>query len=802
MDKIFVSIACYMDKDLINTINDCFNKAKNSKNIIIGICLQYDTDDEFFKEYENHPQIKIKKMHYKEAKGPMYARYFCTKLVTDELYFLQIDCHTRFYQDWDVIIINELKKCEILHDKCVISHYPLNIKNMHDENNKKKIGLIRTFRYIGVDAIKSHGSIDNIPNEPKQSFGIMAAMIFMRSSALREVPYDIKTYHGYHSEEQFYYSARLYTNGYNCYTPTQHILAMEYCTNRDRLTVQSKIHLATDSNVWNQRTWRKCKYYLRLDTLENVNYQEYIDDILENKTLYGLGNNRSIIDFYKMTNIHNKLLELFPFYKKYVNFKFHKDFNHMLEINNPGKKIGIVTQNTPNLINSYYKNIRQNHLMYCNKHDYTYYSFYENLAEDVNKGESPKTCWSKVKACLNVVKNHDYIMWMDADAIFANQNIKIEDRINKYPEKDYYLSKDPKTHFINSGVMIWKNSKESIDMLNRWWNMEHISYGKGGDQIPLGNFLRTNNEYSKYWHHYEERELNCYPTNYHSYDYIIHFMGIKSKININNRVIKFNNLLKFEKDNSNIYISLTCNSENYDKIDLIINNLMNNTVKPYKIILSIYENDYKLNKDLLNDKLNNYIKSNIIFINTIKIDYGPLLKYIGIIKYVDDNKLIEKGNFGVIIIKENLYYDNYLIEEYLNYNLNNNRSILTFYHMSNIKVKINNNNTLMIKSADSIFLPKYFFTINCNPSFDELINNIIKDNQNIIYNDDELLSAYSFIKHIDKISLNSKIKSNKRTCYKYAYDIKNINVNNISNILENFNKYYSYDKYSNVKFYE
>ena len=36
------------------------------------------------------------------------------------------------------------------------------------------------------------------------------------------------------------------------------------------------------------------------------------------------------------------------------------------------------------------------------------------------------------------------ILWMDADAVFTNQRIKIEDKISEYPEKDYYLCRDPK----------------------------------------------------------------------------------------------------------------------------------------------------------------------------------------------------------------------------------------------------------------------------------------------------------------------------------------------------------------------
>ena len=37
-NKIFVSIACFLDKDISNTIEDCLNKAAYPENIIFGIC--------------------------------------------------------------------------------------------------------------------------------------------------------------------------------------------------------------------------------------------------------------------------------------------------------------------------------------------------------------------------------------------------------------------------------------------------------------------------------------------------------------------------------------------------------------------------------------------------------------------------------------------------------------------------------------------------------------------------------------------------------------------------------------------
>ena len=47
-NKIFVSIACFMDRDIINTIDDCFKKAKNLKDLVVGVCFQYDPEDDFF----------------------------------------------------------------------------------------------------------------------------------------------------------------------------------------------------------------------------------------------------------------------------------------------------------------------------------------------------------------------------------------------------------------------------------------------------------------------------------------------------------------------------------------------------------------------------------------------------------------------------------------------------------------------------------------------------------------------------------------------------------------------------------
>ena len=90
MSNIFVSIACFMDPDIINTIEDCLKKAKNPNNIVFGICLQSEDDDNCLDKYKNNTQFKIKHIHWSEARGPAYARGLIYDMFSDEEYFFRL----------------------------------------------------------------------------------------------------------------------------------------------------------------------------------------------------------------------------------------------------------------------------------------------------------------------------------------------------------------------------------------------------------------------------------------------------------------------------------------------------------------------------------------------------------------------------------------------------------------------------------------------------------------------------------------------------------------------------------------
>ena len=295
MTKIFVSIACFMDVDIINTIEDCLDKADYPENIIFGICLQYNPDDDFLKDYDNNPQFKIIKMHWNQARGAAYARGLIFDLFNDEDYFFQIDCHTRFFENWDSNIIECLNECKNINPKAVISHYPVNINNMNQ--SLSSIINITTVRCINVNmGIKTHGRFVPINKCPVTSWGTSAAMLFFDRQTYYDMPFDKDIYNGYQFEEQVVIAARYWTHGYDIFTPSKHIIATEYITNTKRYKERPK----TDYN-------KKKDTYDRLCHIMKLKYnQKYI-----NTDKNYLGNIRTIENYYKMLQIYDKVKTVF-----------------------------------------------------------------------------------------------------------------------------------------------------------------------------------------------------------------------------------------------------------------------------------------------------------------------------------------------------------------------------------------------------------------------------------------------------------------------------------------------------------
>lgn len=314
-DTIFVSIACFMDKDIINTIKSCVDNAKYPDRIKFVICLQYDLEDDWKLEdpttYEKKtcPNISITKIHWKNAQGPTYARYLCNQLIKNNSdgYFLQIDCHSRFIKNWDVLLIESWKECveKAKHNKVILSMFPIAINNMNKIDTAPLNISSRRFQHLNEKSIKL-SSIQCSDKNPRLTYYLSGAFIFGPISFTKEVPYDPILTYSYQSVEQQFYAIRLYTHGWDIYKPSRHVLGTSY-TRSKHFDMKGNIIYAPSNQLKTNLSWDRVLYYYGLKSLNDVN-PEYRKDIHK----YGLGKIRSLQSFFEIHNEPNWKNKIYP----------------------------------------------------------------------------------------------------------------------------------------------------------------------------------------------------------------------------------------------------------------------------------------------------------------------------------------------------------------------------------------------------------------------------------------------------------------------------------------------------------
>lgn len=120
---IFISIASHRDSQLHITIESALKHAANPGRIFIGINLQ--DSRQYYRGLlsKSYPNTRILFTPPGQSQGVVQARRnLIDKLYANEDYFLQIDSHTRFKDNWDNILINQIQS--IPNNKVIISTYP------------------------------------------------------------------------------------------------------------------------------------------------------------------------------------------------------------------------------------------------------------------------------------------------------------------------------------------------------------------------------------------------------------------------------------------------------------------------------------------------------------------------------------------------------------------------------------------------------------------------------------------------------------------------------------------------------
>ena len=228
-DTIFVSIASYRDADCSMTVKDLFAKARRPERVFVGLCEQNSGDA---KEqctapgFKHHRNVRAVSIPSAEAKGPTFARYLCSTLYRGEAWYLQIDSHTRFVDGWDDLSISMARTCP--SRKPVLTHYPHDSKKNSLGESSVPILCKSKFNSDGIPTFEAVVfSAKDFNGKPKPVPFVSGGFMFAPGTITTEVPFDPSLDHLFQGEE-FLYSARLWTSGYDFFTPPKNVVMHEY----------------------------------------------------------------------------------------------------------------------------------------------------------------------------------------------------------------------------------------------------------------------------------------------------------------------------------------------------------------------------------------------------------------------------------------------------------------------------------------------------------------------------------------------------------------------------------------------
>jgi hypothetical protein len=306
-NKIFVSIASYRDALCHDTLAHLYKMAKHPERVYAGLCQQNKTGSDKDCIGDSFPfetlrsNIRILRLNFKEARGPTYARYLCSQLYDHEDYFMQIDSHCLFVQDWDekAIQMIHLVESQTPSKKVVLSHYPVEYQDYKANPPKdEKVTHITQCFFNDDGLLTFKGAQFKKPGPlPRRNAFIAGGFIFARGSFLTEVPFDPHLPFLFTGEELLL-STRSFTNGWDVYTPNMNIIYHAYIR-------KGEPKFWDDHRLDTDDVHLKVKILTGLtdtspDKIKNKN-------VRESMALYGQGTERTLESFYELIGVDPKL---------------------------------------------------------------------------------------------------------------------------------------------------------------------------------------------------------------------------------------------------------------------------------------------------------------------------------------------------------------------------------------------------------------------------------------------------------------------------------------------------------------
>lgn len=240
-----------------------------------------------------------------------------------------------------------------------------------------------------------------------------------------------------------------------------------------------------------------------------------------------------------------QLIQLAKDWQNFVGYDFLKYIcremikpqmpSEKFSVYNPGKKIAVVSLYTHEIADYAVcseKSVRE----YCERQGYTFYVYRDKL--DVNGSAN----WSKARAILNHIDDHEDVVWMDSDTIIFNPEKQFEDilarctgtkKIVACEDVGTHNKKLPKGSMLNSGVLIFRNHFYTKNLIKKWMNFDGDKsslYASGGDQEILCEILKKSDGFGFNRKIFPMNEFNTEPRFVDENTFIVHFMAYPKQL--------------------------------------------------------------------------------------------------------------------------------------------------------------------------------------------------------------------------------------------------------------------------------
>lgn len=223
--SIFVNIASYADPELLPTILDCIENAKDPRGLHFGVCWQRHCGDNSLSTLSTRRNMRIDDVPAMESRGCCWARARSQALYNGEDYVLQIDSHHRFEPHWDKRLIEMMKQTGA--EKPIITSYGAGYTAETGKNLASKPCYLKPNPFSPDGMLLFAGSHvkDSAVGTPQPARFFSAHFAFTHGQHCRDVPYDPELY--FHGEE-IAMGVRSWTHGYDLFHPRQIVLWHQY----------------------------------------------------------------------------------------------------------------------------------------------------------------------------------------------------------------------------------------------------------------------------------------------------------------------------------------------------------------------------------------------------------------------------------------------------------------------------------------------------------------------------------------------------------------------------------------------